>query len=89
MDYGRYGIRVNCVCPGQTDTSMMAGMIEGFGKGQQLQLPQQRMASADEVGNLIAFLASRASSYVSGAIIPVDGGATAHSAGMPFPQRRN
>jgi len=88
VDYGRFGIRVNCVCPGPTDTSMMAGVIEGFAKGQQLQLPQQRMARAEEVGSLIAFLASRESSYLSGAIIPLDGGATAHSAGMPFPRRK-
>ncbi|MFK0692933.1 SDR family NAD(P)-dependent oxidoreductase [Mesorhizobium sp. IMUNJ 23033] len=89
VDYSRFGIRVNCVCPGPTDTNMMAGVIEGFGKDQQLQLPQQRMASAQEVGNLIAFLASREASYVSGAIIPVDGGATVHSAGMPFPRRKD
>lgn len=88
VDYSRYGIRVNCVCPGPTETPMMSGMIEQFGANQQLQLPQQRMATADEVGAVIAFLASSEASYVSGAIIPVDGGATAHSAGMPFPRRR-
>jgi NAD(P)-dependent dehydrogenase (short-subunit alcohol dehydrogenase family) len=79
---------VNCVCPGPTETAMMSGMIEQFGANQQLQLPQQRMATADEVGAVMAFLASREASYVSGAIIPIDGGATAHSAGMPFPKRR-
>ena len=67
---------------------MMDGMIEQFGTSQQLQLPQQRMAEPDEVGALIAFLVSPEASYISGAIIPVDGGATAHSAGMPFPKRR-
>jgi len=88
IDYSRFGIRVNCVCPGPTDTAMMSGMIELFGADQQLQLPQQRMATVDEVGAVIAFLASSEASYVSGAIIPIDGGANAHSAGMPFPRRR-
>lgn len=88
VDYSRFGIRVNCVCPGPTATEMMAGMIEQFDTGQQLQLPQQRMGRPEEVAELIAFLSSPASSYISGAIIPVDGGATAHSAGMPFPKMR-
>lgn len=89
VDYGRFGIRVNCVCPGPTATGMMDDMIEQFGASQQLQLPQQRMGRPEEVAALIAFLSSPASSYISGAIIPVDGGATAHSAGMPFPKVRN
>lgn len=88
VDYNRFGIRVNCVCPGPTATEMMAGMIEQFDAGQQLQLPQQCMGRPEEVATLITFLSSQASSYISGAIIPVDGGATAHSAGMPFPKIR-
>ncbi|TPI65579.1 SDR family oxidoreductase [Mesorhizobium sp. B3-1-3] len=88
VDYGRFGIRVNCICPGPTATEMMSGVMEAFSAGQQLQLPQQRMARPEEVANLIAFLVSPEASYISGAIIPVDGGAAAHSAGMPFPKRR-
>lgn len=89
VDYGRFGIRVNCICPGPTATEMMSGVMEGFTASQQLQLPQQRMARPEEVANLIAFLVSPEASYISGTIIPVDGGAAAHSAGMPFPKRRN
>jgi NAD(P)-dependent dehydrogenase (short-subunit alcohol dehydrogenase family) len=88
VDYGRFGIRVNCVCPGPTATEMMSGMIEMFAGNQQVQLPQQRMARPEEVASVLAFLVSPESSYLSGAIIPVDGGAAAHSAGMPFPKRR-
>jgi len=88
VDYSRFGIRVNCVCPGPVNTPMMEGVIELFGQSQQLQLPQQRMARSEEVGYLIAFLVSPASTYISGTIIPVDGGATAHSAGMPFPKKK-
>ena len=88
VDYSRDGIRVNCIAPGPVDTDMMQGMREIYPKDQQVQLPQQRMATALEVAEVVAFLASPASSYVSGAIVPVDGGAAAHSAGMPFPRRR-
>ena len=70
------------------DTEMMAGVREKFKEDSQVQLPQQRMARPEEVGDLIAFLMSPQSSYVSGAVIPVDGGLTAHSAGMPFPKRK-
>jgi NAD(P)-dependent dehydrogenase (short-subunit alcohol dehydrogenase family) len=88
VDYSRFGITVNCVCPGPVDTDMMAGVREEFKESAQVQLPQQRMARPEEVGELIAFLMSPKATYISGAIIPVDGSLTAHSAGMPFPRRR-
>jgi NAD(P)-dependent dehydrogenase (short-subunit alcohol dehydrogenase family) len=68
---------------------MMAGMREQFQDDSQIQLPQQRMARPEEVGDLIAFLMSAKATYVSGSVIPVDGGLTAHSAGMPFPKLRD
>lgn len=89
IDYSRDGIRVNCVAPGPTDTDMMSGLREAYADERQMQLPQQRMATAGEVAQVIYFLASADASYVSGAIVPVDGGAVAHSAGIPFPRRRS
>jgi NAD(P)-dependent dehydrogenase (short-subunit alcohol dehydrogenase family) len=88
VDYSRDGIRVNCVAPGPTDTAMMSGMRDDYPAERQVQLPQQRMATAAEVANVVRFLASPEASYVSGTIVPVDGGAVAHSAGIPFPRRR-
>nr|WP_263492962.1 SDR family oxidoreductase [Mesorhizobium sp. ESP-6-4] len=68
----------------------MSGVMEAaLSTNQQLQLPQQRMARPEQVANLIVFLVSPEASYISGAIIPVDGGAAAHSPGMPFPKRRD
>lgn len=88
VDYARYGIRVNCVCPGSTETAMMEGMREAFTEDVQVELPQQRMATREEVAAVIAFLCGPDSTYVSGTVVPVDGGATANVGGMPFPKRR-
>lgn len=88
VDYSRFGIRVNCVCPGPTDTAMMQRALAGLDGERRLELPQQRMATAEEVAAVIGFLIDPGSSFVSGAVVPVDGAATANTAGMPFPRRR-
>jgi NAD(P)-dependent dehydrogenase (short-subunit alcohol dehydrogenase family) len=67
------GIRVNCICPGVTDTPMAEHVIEHEG----LPLPLGRAATADEVAAVIAHVSSPDSSYLNGAVIPVDGGFTA------------
>lgn len=88
VDYARYGIRVNCVCPGSTETTMMEQIHKDVAQDSRVQLPQQRMATRREVAAVIGFLCGTEASYLSGAIIPVDGGATANVGGVPFPQRR-
>jgi NAD(P)-dependent dehydrogenase (short-subunit alcohol dehydrogenase family) len=88
VEYSRHGIRVNCVCPGPTDTGMMTRAFADVDETHRLEMPQQRMATPEEVAAVIAFLAGPQASFVSGAVVPVDGAATANTAGMPFPRRR-
>jgi meso-butanediol dehydrogenase/(S,S)-butanediol dehydrogenase/diacetyl reductase len=84
MDHAPQGIRVNAVCPGDTDTPMMEQDFSQRGLSSQqgrLQagegIPMGRMASAAEIARVVCFVASDAASFMTGAAVPVDGG---HSA---------
>jgi NAD(P)-dependent dehydrogenase (short-subunit alcohol dehydrogenase family) len=80
VDYGSKGLRVNAVCPGLTLTERVKGYIErGLVDSSDIskRILAGRFAQPREIGNVIAFLASDASSYMNGAVIPVDGGQTA------------
>jgi 3alpha(or 20beta)-hydroxysteroid dehydrogenase len=74
IDLGHMGIRVNSVHPGGIDTPMVAGTTADapFYK----RLPVPRMGSADEAARAVLFLASDEASYIAGAELAVDGGAT-------------
>ncbi len=81
MDFGRDGIRVNAVCPGDIDTQMADLAIE-MGDATETDFTQvntelyavRRRGLPEEVGRVVAWLASEDASFVTGAAIPVDGG---------------
>lgn len=74
-EVGGYGVRVNVMAPGAIAGTGMSDLVKGdqgerFGKGAFL----GRAGTVEEVGNAIVFLASEASSYVTGSVLRVDGG---------------
>jgi len=85
LDWGSKNIRVNCVAPGSTDTPMLRKVIEELSvmRGENLSpayraaIPLGRFAAPREIAWVIAFLASDAASFMTGTIIPVDGGGVA------------
>ena len=72
------GIRMNCVCPGDIDTPLLQKQIEAGANKEEMAMlyPLGRVGKPEEVGELIAFLVSEKASFITGALIPVDGGIT-------------
>jgi NAD(P)-dependent dehydrogenase (short-subunit alcohol dehydrogenase family) len=89
LDWARHGIRVNCIAPGSTDTAMLAQVIGDLSAKYPDQFPVSsadayksgvplgRFAAPSEIAASVAFLASDAASFITGVILPVDGGGTA------------
>jgi NAD(P)-dependent dehydrogenase (short-subunit alcohol dehydrogenase family) len=75
-EYGRRGVRVNVVAPGPTRTEGTLVMGDALDEYAAL-APAGRPATADEIAEAIAFLASDRASFIHGAVLPVDGGRTA------------
>jgi NAD(P)-dependent dehydrogenase (short-subunit alcohol dehydrogenase family) len=71
---GSRGVTVNVVAPGFTETDMTAALSEARRADITAAVPLQRMASPAEVASAITWLASDGAAYVTGAVIPVDGG---------------
>jgi meso-butanediol dehydrogenase / (S,S)-butanediol dehydrogenase / diacetyl reductase len=75
-DWGKYRIRVNCLCPGPVATPMIQSLLDQapFREAMIANVPLGRVADPGEIASVAVFLASGAASYVNGAIVPVDGG---------------
>lgn len=75
-EYGSRDVRVNAVCPGYTETQLLTSGPYDDAEAVLAEepIPQDRLADPEEVAEVIGFLASPAASYVSGAVLRVDGG---------------
>jgi NAD(P)-dependent dehydrogenase (short-subunit alcohol dehydrogenase family) len=72
-EYSPSGVRVNAVAPGPVYTGTTSGRTKGLGDTTLL----GRAAQPEEIAEVVGFIASPRASYVTGAVIPVDGGRTA------------
>ncbi len=73
-ELGSRGITANVVAPGFVQTDMTAALPEATQEQYRGQIPLQRFASPEEVAAVVAFLTSEEAGYVTGALVPVDGG---------------
>jgi NAD(P)-dependent dehydrogenase (short-subunit alcohol dehydrogenase family) len=86
IDHGPQNIRVNCICPGDTDTTMLRNEAQQLGESDDKFLmkaarrPLGRVGKPDEIAQAVLYLASDASSFVTGTALVIDGGGLAGSA---------
>jgi NAD(P)-dependent dehydrogenase (short-subunit alcohol dehydrogenase family) len=86
IDHGPQKIRVNCICPGDTDTAMLRNEAQQLGEANEKFLaesarrPLGRVGKPEEIAQAALYLASDASSFVTGTALVVDGGGLAGSA---------
>jgi NAD(P)-dependent dehydrogenase (short-subunit alcohol dehydrogenase family) len=87
IDYAKYNVRVNCICPGTIDTPMIAPSVERFHQVSGLPLeainemlksaqPIQRLGTPDEIARAVLFLLSDDCPFMTGALVSADGGYT-------------
>jgi NAD(P)-dependent dehydrogenase (short-subunit alcohol dehydrogenase family) len=89
VDYGRMGIRVNAICPGTVVTPLVLRTLDARGLGPDVpgsddvlarsarRYPLGRLGTVDEIASAALFLASDEAAWVTGAVLPVDGGYSA------------
>jgi NAD(P)-dependent dehydrogenase (short-subunit alcohol dehydrogenase family) len=80
VEWGKYNINVNCICPGATETPMFLTTLSEEARRQRVKrIPLQRFATTSDQAKTALFLASSDADYLTGAVICVDGGAAAIS----------
>ena len=83
IDHGQQNLRVNCICPGDTDTPMLRGEAQQLGAAttrflqEAAQRPLGRVGAPEEIAQAALYLASDAASFVTGTALVVDGGGLA------------
>lgn len=80
-ELGPQHVTVNAIAPGPFPSKMMAATLEAFGDAIAAAAPLRRIGRDDDMAGIAVFLASRAGSYVNGAVIPVDGGIATTASG--------
>ena len=75
-EMARHQIRVNCVCPGPTDTPLFRSQPEKMQEALERAIPLRRLAKPEEIADAIAFFASDRSSFITGQVLSVSGGLT-------------
>ena len=75
-EMARHQIRVNCVCPGPTDTPLFAQQPEKMRQALERAIPMRRVAQPSEIADAILFFASDRSSFITGQVLSVSGGLT-------------
>lgn len=83
LDHAHEGIRVNCICPAIVETEMALGAISrapdpaAYRRLRESQIPAGRLGRPEDIAQLALYLASDESTWMTGAALPLDGGATA------------
>ncbi len=88
VEWARYGIRVNAVCPGLTETAVVKDLLQRepqFYEARKRRILIGRLAQPEEQANMVLFLASDEASYVNGLIANVDAGTLALNSGYTVP----
>jgi 3-oxoacyl-[acyl-carrier protein] reductase len=77
VEVARFGIRVNALLPGFSPTDLVAGLVaKDGGKGIKKQIPMRDFGKVEQIARVAVFLAGPDSSYMTGALVEVDGGAS-------------
>ena len=83
-EHARHNITINVVCPGPTDTALLAGVAEGASNPEKLieafkrAIPLGRLGQPDDLAGAIAFLGSGDAAFITGQVLSVSGGLTMH-----------